>query len=230
MTPYKREISLLAKDTGCDRAGAPIVRGVSFMLKPGGALQLFGANGSGKTSLLSVFAGHIRLAAGSLLWRANSSEEQDRPFEDSIFFLGHEVSVKPALTAEENLVFWAKLCGAGKNVEADLVHAALERVGMGHCRDMRAGRLSAGQRRRIDLARALLARVDDLTPVTRRANALEYGKMIKHSQRSHLGVEPEFLRQITEQSANRILGPQDVEIVEKDLTGVGFLQRRNRAH
>lgn len=157
MLRYKREITLLAEDVGCDRAGAPIVRGVSFTLKPGDALQLFGSNGSGKTSLLALFAGHIRPATGSANWSIAGGEAQENPFADSIFFLGHEVSVKPALTAQENLVFWAKLYGAGKNVGEDKIAAALERVGMSDCRNMRAGRLSAGQRRRIDLARALLA-------------------------------------------------------------------------
>lgn len=158
MQRYNREITLLAEDAGCDRAGVPIVRGVSFALEPGGALQLFGANGSGKTSLLSLFAGHIRAATGSVCWRVADGVEQVNPFADSIFFLGHEVSVKPALTAQENLLFWAKLYGADQSAGTDQVGAALNRVDMSNFRNMRAGRLSAGQRRRIDLARALLAR------------------------------------------------------------------------
>ena len=157
MTRYEREITLITEDVGCDRAGAPIVRGVSFVLEPGSALQLFGPNGSGKTSLLSLFAGHICPSEGSLVWRKSGGEEQHRAFDESIFFLGHEVCVKPALTARENLLFWAKLYGVGKNVAKEKVQDALDRVGMSRCRDMRAGRLSAGQRRRIDLARALLA-------------------------------------------------------------------------
>lgn len=156
MTDYKRQIALLAEDTGCDRAGAPIVRGVSFALEPGGAIQLFGANGSGKTSLLALFAGHIRPAAGGVIWRAGD-EKQRQPFDESIFFLGHESSVKPALTAEENLLFWATLYGIGKAERKDHIRAALARVGMSNFRKMRAGQLSAGQRRRIDLARAILA-------------------------------------------------------------------------
>ena len=158
MLRYKREITLLAGDVGCDRAGAPIVRGVSFTLKPGDALQLFGANGSGKTSLLALFAGHIRTATGNVSWSIADGQEQANPFAGSVFFLGHEVSVKPALTAQENLLFWATLYGADKSAGGDQIGAALDRVGMSDCRNMRAGQLSAGQRRRIDLARALLAR------------------------------------------------------------------------
>ncbi len=157
MARYNREITLQAEDAGCDRAGVPIVRGVSFTLKPGGALQLFGANGSGKTSLLSLFAGHIRAGAGSLRWRASSGAEQEFPFDDSVFFLGHQVSIKSSLTAEENLLFWSKLYCGDKSAIRDRVGVALDRVGMGDCGRLRAGRLSAGQRRRIDLARALLA-------------------------------------------------------------------------
>ena len=158
MTRYERQITLITKDVGCDRAGSPIVRGVSFALEPGKALQLFGANGTGKTSLLSLFAGHIDPSEGSLVWRNDGGEEQRRPFGESIFFLGHEVCIKPALTALENLFFWAKSYGIEKNAANVQVRDALARVGMSDFSGMRAGRLSAGQRRRIDLARSLLAR------------------------------------------------------------------------
>lgn len=151
MERYGRAISLAAEDAGCDRAGTAIVRGVSFALAPGEGLQLFGPNGSGKSSLLSMFAGLISPAEGALKWRAGETETA-RPPEDSVFFLGHEASVKPALTAEENLAFWAKTYGVGD------VAAALQAVDAMAFRHLRARVLSAGQRRRVDLARAMLAR------------------------------------------------------------------------
>lgn len=151
MKRYRRAISFEADDAGCDRAGAAIVRGVSFSLSPGEGLQLFGPNGSGKSSLLSLFAGLIRPVEGAVRWRIEK-EEQATPPEDSLFFLGHEASVKAALTARENLSFWASAYGGGD------VDAALKVVGASSFAGLRAGRLSAGQRRRVDLARAAIAK------------------------------------------------------------------------
>ncbi|MEZ5894412.1 MAG: heme ABC exporter ATP-binding protein CcmA [Parvularculaceae bacterium] len=152
MTPDPVQIGLEARDTGCDRAGAPIVRGVSFRLAPGEGLQLFGPNGSGKTSLLSLFAGLIAPAEGAINWTAEGATSARAPV-NSIFFLGHDAGVKPALTAAENLSFWA----AGYGAPTDAIDAALDRVGARGLRDMRAGKLSAGQKRRVDIARAVIA-------------------------------------------------------------------------
>ncbi|MFC2952912.1 heme ABC exporter ATP-binding protein CcmA [Marinicaulis aureus] len=149
MSPYRRAISLTAADAGCDRAGAAIVRGVNFSLAPGEGMQLFGPNGSGKSSLLSMFAGLIRPVEGVLEWRLDGAVSNAAP-AGGVFFLGHDASVKPALTAEENLRFWAQVNGGGD------VGAALKAVDGASFRHLRAGRLSAGQRRRVDLARALL--------------------------------------------------------------------------
>ena len=151
MEQYRRAISVSAAGAGCDRAGTAVVRGVSFELAPGEGLQLFGPNGSGKSSLLSMFAGLIRPAEGAVYWREGEAESE-RPPEGSIFFLGHEASVKPALSAEENLKFWASAYGGG---DVPVALKAVDAMAFAH---LRARSLSAGQRRRIDLARALLAR------------------------------------------------------------------------
>lgn len=156
-------------NAGCDRAGVPIVRGVDLTLRPGEAVQLFGPNGSGKTSLLALIAGHVAPAEGMVTWARGAaggatqgstrrSTQGPAPFAGSVFFLGHEASVKPALTAAENLLFWAALYGFEGAAARKAVREALDRLGMGRLRDMRTGRLSAGQRRRVDLGRALLAR------------------------------------------------------------------------
>lgn len=155
MKPYPRRISIHAKDAGCDRSAAPVVRGASFDLTPGEAIQLFGRNGSGKTSLLYLLAGQIPSTEGDLQWRMAEGDTRDAPFDDSIFFLGHEVSVKPALTVKENLAFWARLYDLSHGAERQIAEA-IDELNLGGLRDVRAGRLSAGQRRRVDLARALL--------------------------------------------------------------------------
>lgn len=157
MSRYGPDITLTMTNAGCDRAGAPIVRGVDLTLGPGEAVQLFGPNGSGKTSLLALLAGHVEPAEGAVIWRRNKVEAGPAPFAASAFFLGHEASVKPALTAEENLFFWASLYNLKGADARKRVSDAIKRLGIAQLRKYRAGRLSAGQRRRIDLARALLA-------------------------------------------------------------------------
>ncbi len=152
MQEYARQIGFEAENAGCDRAGAAIVRGVTFSLKPGEALQLFGPNGSGKSSLLSMFAGLFAPVEGALTW-ASGGARSPTPFENSIFFMGHESSVKPSLTALENLEFWARIYGAAK----EGVREALCTVGGDDFSGLRASRLSAGQRRRLELARSVLA-------------------------------------------------------------------------
>lgn len=156
--PYKRKIAFRANNAGCDRAGTPIVRGVFMTLQSGEAVQLFGANGSGKTSLLNLFAGHLRPAEGEIAWREGKGAWSPARPRGGLFFMGHEQAVKPALTAEENLSFWAKTYGLVGGAAKDAVYGALGRMGIGDHADRRAGRLSAGQRRRVDFARALLCR------------------------------------------------------------------------
>lgn len=158
IAPYRRKIALRAENVGCDRAGAPVVRGVTFAPGPGEAVQLFGANGSGKTSLLNLFAGHLRPAEGAVSWREDNGPWTDAKPAAGVFFMGHEYAVKPSLTALENLGFWARTYGLAGAVAKDAAEQALVRMGLDGLWRVRAGRLSAGQRRRIDFARALLCR------------------------------------------------------------------------
>ena len=157
MTTYPRQISLRARNLGCDRGGAPIVRGIDLTVDPGEAVQLFGANGAGKTSLLNLFAGHLDAAEGEAAWRVNDGEWSEQKPADSVLFISHVAPMKPALTALENLLFWARSYGRAKPAAKELAEQALARVGLTAQRDMRASKLSAGQRRRLDIARAIIA-------------------------------------------------------------------------
>ncbi|MEM9616528.1 MAG: heme ABC exporter ATP-binding protein CcmA [Pseudomonadota bacterium] len=158
MHAYPRQITLRARDVGCDRGGAAIVRGVDLTVSPGEAVQLFGANGAGKTTLLNLFAGHLRTAEGEVSWRIGEGEWTPSRPAQSILFITHAAPMKPALTALENLFFWARSYAIPAQQEKETVHGALEHVGMSAYADLRAGKLSAGQRRRLDIARAILAR------------------------------------------------------------------------
>ncbi|MHA7871723.1 MAG: heme ABC exporter ATP-binding protein CcmA [Hyphococcus sp.] len=148
-----------AENLGCDRGGNAVLRGVDLTVTPGEAVQLFGANGAGKTSLLNVFAGHIRASEGSLSWRSNDTEawSSARP-HGAVLFIAHAVPLKSALTAAENLQFWASAYGVPRADQGVIIADALDRVNMSDFSNAKAGKLSAGQRRRLDIARAIMAR------------------------------------------------------------------------
>ncbi len=157
MTLYSRQISMRARNLGCDRGGVPIVRGVNLDVAPGEAIQLFGANGSGKTSLLNLFAGHFRLATGQIGWRTDRDDWVPTAPIQSVLYITHTPPMKSALTSEENLRFWTRSYGVPKNDVQDAVYGALDRVGMTSHATTRIAKLSAGQKRRLDIARALIA-------------------------------------------------------------------------
>jgi len=122
---------------------------LDLALGPGEAIELRGANGVGKTTLLLIVAGIVRATAGQVRLEGGDPEQR---WETEIGYLGHKSAIKPRLTVGENLRFWAKLGGAS----ADAVPAALETVGLATIGWLEAGNLSAGQTRRLALARLLV--------------------------------------------------------------------------
>jgi heme exporter protein A len=121
------------------RAGVPVLEGVSFALCPGQALVLRGPNGIGKTTLLRTVAGLQPALAGDIAVAA-----------ESVAYAAHADGLKATLTVSENLVFWAAAYGSGG------VAAAMAAMDLAALADRRAGNLSAGQRRRLGLARLLV--------------------------------------------------------------------------
>lgn len=134
----------------CRRGERLLFEGVGFTVVPGELLLLRGPNGVGKTTLLSALAGLVRPEAGSILVVGRG--EEDRPGDD-LHLMSHLPAIKPRLTAAENLNFWADLFGGDRK----LVAPALERVGLKHLAGLEAGHFSAGQTRRLALARLLVA-------------------------------------------------------------------------
>lgn len=120
-----------------------LIDGLDFSLAAGEGVHLLGANGAGKTSLLRVLAGLAPAAAG------------DFQVADGcrVIYLGHALGLKPELTVEENLQFLLQLAGQRPNLAID---EALQAVGIARYFDARVGSLSAGQKRRVGLARLLL--------------------------------------------------------------------------
>jgi heme exporter protein A len=126
-----------------------VVSGLSLRLDAGSAIVLTGANGSGKSTLLRALAGYLKPTAGSVrLMGAGEDVEAG----EVCHFVGHLDGIKTHLTAAENLAFWAIYLGGSRNVTARVEHA-LAQFSLDALADIPAGYLSAGQKRRLGLAR-----------------------------------------------------------------------------
>jgi heme exporter protein A len=144
---------LVAVDLACRRGERLVFAGLSFGLPAGGALVLRGANGSGKTSLLRLLAGLIAPAAGRLTWGGTPIDDDPAGHRTRLHYVGHQDGVKPGLTPRETLVFWAALRGCGIRCRASMLDAALAAFALEPVADWPCRWLSAGQRRRLALAR-----------------------------------------------------------------------------
>jgi heme exporter protein A len=141
-------VRISASNLGCVRGSREIFRNVNFNLASGGALAVLGPNGAGKSSLLRMMAGLLRIDSGQLALEGGDAE---LTIPEQAHYLGHQDALKPSLSVAENLGFWAGYLGNGR---AGL-EESLEAVGLAGIRDLPAGYLSAGQRRRLSIARLL---------------------------------------------------------------------------
>jgi heme exporter protein A len=136
---------LSAQALDCRRGGRVVFEGLGFSLAAGEALIVTGRNGAGKSSLLRMIAGLLRIAGGTLSLAGGDSE---RSIGEQAHYLGHSDALKPALTVEENLAFWTAWLGGGGPP-----HDALAAVGLETLATLPAAYLSAGQKRRLSIAR-----------------------------------------------------------------------------
>jgi heme exporter protein A len=134
----------------CSRGGREVFAGLNFSLPGGEALVVTGRNGAGKSSLLRVIAGLVHLAGGRLELEGG---EPDASIAEQAHYVGHQDAVKPSLTVGENLKFWARYLGGGEHT----VDAALQAVDLSKLVNLPAAYLSAGQRRRLSIARLAAA-------------------------------------------------------------------------
>lgn len=137
-------------DLACRRGGRLVVDRVSFSLASGAALVVSGRNGAGKSTLLAALAGLLRPDGGTVAL----SETGDRPRSEFVHLLAHRDGLKSILTPVENLAVAAGLLGAPGMRPRE----ALAAVGLRDAAEIPTGYLSAGQRRRVALARLLVAR------------------------------------------------------------------------
>jgi heme exporter protein A len=141
---------LSAAELACHRGGRDVFAGVSFSIGPGEALTVTGRNGAGKSSLLRMIAGLVRLAAGRLTLEGGDAELS---IGEQAHYLGHQDALKPSLSVAENLRFWTGFFGTS----AANIEEPLEAVGLATLAGLPAAYLSAGQRRRLSIARLLAA-------------------------------------------------------------------------
>jgi heme exporter protein A len=143
-------LRLSVNNLACERGERRIFEGVSFTLQSGEALVITGRNGAGKSSLLDILAGRLHPAAGMILFDG----ADERTLAECLHYVGHRDALKAALTAEENLAFARDFLG-----NPDLSpREALEAVGLAHAARLPVAYLSAGQRRRVAIARLLVAK------------------------------------------------------------------------
>jgi heme exporter protein A len=139
------------------RGDRHVLRGVSLDVQPGELLHVSGPNGTGKTTLLRVVSGLLRPEKGSVSWQGRSIAATAAEYQSALAYASHEPALKSDLTALENLRF---AVGLKRRVSAAELRASLERTGVGTCADLPARVLSAGQRRRVAMARVLAFRAD----------------------------------------------------------------------
>jgi heme exporter protein A len=147
------EPCLIAENLACQRGERLIFTGISFQLEAGEALLLTGTNGSGKTSLLRLLATLIAPVGGRLVWGAAPVEADIGAYRERLRYIGHQDSVKPDLTPRETVAFWASLQGLRASRARALTEAALTTFALDGVADWPCRWLSAGQRKRLALAR-----------------------------------------------------------------------------
>ncbi len=137
------------------RGDRHVLKGVSLSLGPGQLLHVSGPNGTGKTTLLRVICGLLRPEQGEVSWRGRSIARVRDEYQAILAYASHEPALKGDLTALENLRF---AVGLKRRVTAAELRASLQRTGVEDCADLPARVLSAGQRRRVAMARVLAMR------------------------------------------------------------------------
>jgi heme exporter protein A len=202
-------LRLSVNNLACERGERRIFEGVSFTLQAGEALVITGRNGAGKSSLLDILAGRLHPADGMILF----SDAGERTLAECLHYVGHRDALKAALTAEENLTFARDFLGN----PALKPREALDAVGLAHAARLPVAYLSAGQRRRVALARLLVAKrplwlLDEPTSALDTASQ-ETLRLLLESHRENGGMiaatthSPLFLTDAKEIRIERSLSP-----------------------
>lgn len=146
---------LVAEGLSAQRGEDLIFHDISFEIARGEALVVKGANGSGKSTLLRVLAGLLPAHSGSA--RLHAAPQPVERLAEASHYLGHRNAMKRELTVEENLSFWKAFLGDFAGGAGASVEAAVEAVGLGGIAHLPFGYLSAGQQRRMAMAKLLVS-------------------------------------------------------------------------
>ena len=146
-------LHLQAAGLACERDWRLLFEQLDFELRPGDMLQIAGPNGSGKTSLLRLLAGLMQPTAGQILFNGQPLAEQRHALASILLWIGHAAGIKDLLTPEENLAW---LCALHRPAGREAIWQALQAVGLRGFEDVPSHTLSAGQQRRVALARLYL--------------------------------------------------------------------------
>ncbi|WP_159567141.1 cytochrome c biogenesis heme-transporting ATPase CcmA [Budvicia diplopodorum] len=150
---------LEAQELSCIRDERALFSELSFAIRPGELVQIEGPNGAGKTSLLRILAGLSSPEQGDVVWQGESIRRNRDGYHQALLYIGHHAGVKEVLTPFENLSFFQKACAQsnGAKKDDDAIWQALFQVGLVGYEDVPVAQLSAGQHRRVALARLWLS-------------------------------------------------------------------------
>ncbi len=132
-----------------------LFEGLSFSIDSGELVQIEGRNGTGKTTLLRIVTGLADRDEGEIYWNQANIEDDRDSYHSDLLFLGHQTGIKRELTAFENLHFYQSVHSS--KVTKDEIYQALTQVGLAGREDVPVAKLSAGQQRRVALARLWLS-------------------------------------------------------------------------
>ncbi len=170
-------MSLQGFQLGCTRGERELFSNLNFQIEAGDAMQVAGANGSGKTSLLRMLSGLTSPAEGEVRWVGRDIRSIREAFGSQLIYLGHANGVKDDLFAWENVVVASTL--AGNPVSRDDAYDVLDQLGLGRAADLPTRSLSQGQRKRVALARLWLCKKTTLWILDEPFTALDKNAVIE---------------------------------------------------
>ena len=202
---------LEARELLCERDERTLFSGLSFTLNAGEWVQITGSNGAGKTTLLRLLTGLSRPDAGDVLWQGQPLHQVRDSYHQNLLWIGHQPGIKTRLTALENLHFYHRDGDTAQCLEA------LAQAGLAGFEDIPVNQLSAGQQRRVALARLWLTRAT-LWILDEPFTAIDVNGVDRLTQR---------MAQHTEQGGIVILTtPQPLNVAESKIRRISLTQTR----
>lgn len=144
-----KQFTLKINNLSYERGGRLLFRDLGFSLSQGEILQITGSNGSGKTTLLRTMCGLLPVQDGEIHWCGENAQNNQNNFRQNVHYLAHNNGLKPDLSVQENLEYYAAVIGIG----TEKIATALECLNLDKYKDVLARQLSAGQQRRLAIAR-----------------------------------------------------------------------------